>query len=72
MKIADALRTLCFKKKKQGYHQLYTIWGEQIDPENVLMEYPRPQLKRENYTILNGYWDYAITKTPDNPAMSLR
>lgn len=67
MKFADALRTLCFKEKLQGYHQLYTKWGEELDPQNVLPEYPRPQLKRENYTILNGYWDYAITETPDMP-----
>ena len=25
-----------------------------------LSEYPRPQLKRESYICLNGYWDYAI------------
>lgn len=24
-------------------------------------EYPRPQLRREQFTILNGWWDYAIT-----------
>ncbi|MEA4812537.1 MAG: glycoside hydrolase family 2 TIM barrel-domain containing protein [Anaerolineaceae bacterium] len=26
-------------------------------------EYPRPQLKREKWTNLNGLWDYQITKT---------
>lgn len=26
-----------------------------------LPEYPRPQLQREQFTILNGWWDYAIT-----------
>ena len=25
-----------------------------------LSEYPRPQLKRDSYICLNGYWDYAI------------
>ncbi|NLO10063.1 MAG: glycoside hydrolase family 2 [Clostridiales bacterium] len=44
------------------YNQLYTEWGENINPDKVLSEYPRPQLRRSNYTILNGYWNYNITK----------
>ena len=27
-----------------------------------LQEYPRPQLQRDSYINLNGYWDYAIRK----------
>ena len=38
--------------------QLYTRWGRSLDPENVLPEYPRPQLVREKWQSLNGYWDY--------------
>ena len=38
---------------------LMTQWGEDLDPENpILNEYPRPQLKREGWTNLNGTWDY--------------
>ena len=37
--------------------QLYTIWGEQLDPEHVLPEYPRPQMVRNNYLSLNGRWE---------------
>ena len=44
-------------------NQLYTIWGENLNQDNVLQEYPRPQMKRESYFNLNGYWDYAISKT---------
>lgn len=62
MKIKDAVRTLLFKNKNIKYNQLYTVWGENIDPGRVLPEYPRPQLRRSNYTILNGYWNYNITK----------
>lgn len=61
MNFKDVLRTFRFKKKAEGYHQLYSKWGEQLDPEHVLEEYPRPQLQRDNYSILNGYWNYAIT-----------
>lgn len=68
MKLKDAVRTLLYKDKMQKMHQLYTIWGENLDPEKVLVEYPRPQLKRKNYTILNGYWNYSITKSLERPA----
>ncbi|WP_153558329.1 glycoside hydrolase family 2 protein [Roseimaritima sediminicola] len=40
---------------------LITEWGESVTPENAWTEYPRPQLKRDNWTNLNGLWDYAIT-----------
>lgn len=35
-----------------------TPWGEQIDPEQVWQEYPRPQLVRSEWMNLNGVWDY--------------
>ncbi len=39
---------------------LLTVWGENLDNNNVLSEYPRPQLARDSYINLNGLWDYAI------------
>ena len=44
-----------------------TIWGEGLDPNAVLQEYPRPQMVRESYQNLNGLWDYAITDTDTQP-----
>lgn len=41
--------------------QLYTRWGKNLDRDHVLEEYPRPLLMREDYQILNGWWDYAFT-----------
>ena len=32
-----------------------------------LSEYPRPQLERDSYICLNGYWDYAIKKEETLP-----
>ena len=32
-----------------------------------LSEYPRPQLKRDSYICLNGYWEYAIRKEEGIP-----
>lgn len=44
-----------------------TKWGAQLDPDSVLQEYPRPQLKRGGYYNLNGFWDYAITESDSQP-----
>ena len=46
---------------------LLTSEGERLDPSRVLGEYPRPQLMRDNWRSLNGYWDYAIDKSPSEP-----
>ncbi len=40
---------------------LYTTWGETLDQEHVLPEYPRPLMVRDRYEILNGLWDYAFS-----------
>ncbi len=36
-------------------------FAEDVSPNNVWPEYPRPQMVRSNWTNLNGLWDYAIT-----------
>ena len=46
---------------------LLTPWGEALDAEQPLPEYPRPQLVRPSYLNLNGRWEYAITRTTDPP-----
>ena len=40
---------------------LLTPWGERLDREAPLPEYPRPQLVRDGWANLNGPWSYAIT-----------
>ena len=42
--------------------QLQTRWAKEVNPDNALPEYPRPQMVRAGWTNLNGLWDYAITK----------
>ena len=39
---------------------LKTHWGENLDPENVWPEYPRPIMERAEWDNLNGLWSYAI------------
>ncbi|MBQ4502577.1 MAG: beta-galactosidase [Alistipes sp.] len=41
--------------------KIRTSWAEEIDVENVLPEYPRPQLERSEWLNLNGLWSYAVT-----------
>src|ERR1700677_403908 len=41
---------------------LMTRWAAEVNPTNVLPEYPRPQLVRPDWANLNGLWDYAITR----------
>ena len=62
MNLKNMLGAAGVEKASKQSHQLYTVWGENLDPAHVLEEYPRPQLRRDNYTILNGYWDYAFTE----------
>jgi beta-galactosidase/beta-glucuronidase len=47
-------------KWKPVVNQIMTRWGKKISPDNPLPEYPRPQLKRNDWVNLNGLWDYAI------------
>lgn len=43
-----------------GEH-IKTRWAAQVSPDNVLPEYPRPQMVREEWKSLNGLWEYSIT-----------
>lgn len=46
---------------------LITTWGEALDREHPMQEYPRPQLRRESYLNLNGPWEYAFTRENMEP-----
>ena len=59
---------------------LYTRWGRELEERaaaakgtdaekdfSPLPEYPRPGLVRESYLNLNGFWDYAFTRSEDLP-----
>lgn len=55
---------------------LGTRWTAGVSPSNVLPEHPRPQMKRDTWTHLNGLWEYAVveqrageqTASPSPPA----
>ena len=46
---------------------LQSPFSEHLSLENILPEYPRPTLTRDQWVNLNGYWDYAITKESHIP-----
>lgn len=75
MKIKDAVSSMQQEHPEDTLIPLYTPWGEEIqknDTADVWQEYPRPQLRRKNYRMLNGKWNYAfsssdITLLPGDP-----
>lgn len=46
---------------------LTTKWGEALDREHPLPEYPRPQLRRGSFLNLNGVWQYAVSTLNSEP-----
>ena len=44
-----------------------TLWTDEVDLDLPLAEYPRPQMTRPCYMILNGTWEYAINKSYKYP-----
>ena len=59
--LAVATFTTAFGQWSIAGDKIRTTWAENIDPNNVLAEYPRPQLERGEWMNLNGLWNYAIT-----------
>lgn len=49
---------------KMAEGPLRTRWAADVRPDQPWNVYPRPQLKRDAWTNLNGLWDYAIVPTP--------
>ncbi|RME93754.1 MAG: glycoside hydrolase family 2 [Verrucomicrobia bacterium] len=40
---------------------LKTRWTDQVRPERVWPEYPRPTMERDRWLNLNGLWEYVVT-----------
>lgn len=57
-----------FSQWQPAGDKLKTEWASELDPENVLPEYPRPIMKREQWKNLNGLWDYSITDKNSAPS----
>ncbi|MGM9797300.1 MAG: glycoside hydrolase family 2 protein [Parabacteroides sp.] len=57
---ASLLVVQAFAQWKPAGDKIKTAWAEQINPQQVLPEYPRPIMERADWQNLNGEWDYAI------------
>lgn len=48
---------------------LLTRWVNDVKPDAVLPDYPRPTLQRDDWQSLNGLWQFAIAKAGDEPPL---
>ncbi|QFZ20178.1 LamG-like jellyroll fold domain-containing protein [Saccharothrix syringae] len=48
-------------------HRLTTPWGDDLDTDHPLPEYPRPQQVREDWVNLNGPWEFAAATAGQQP-----
>ena len=52
--------------KKSTYARLFTPSGERLHNDPSVQPwnaYPRPQLRRDSFLCLNGWWDFAVTQS---------
>ena len=49
--------------------RIITVWGENLDPADVLAEYPRPQMVREQWVNLNGPLATLLAASHDRNAL---
>ncbi|MET7645210.1 LamG-like jellyroll fold domain-containing protein [Streptomyces sp. NPDC005426] len=48
-------------------HRLTTTWGDKVDRDHPLPEYPRPQQVRDDWKNLNGPWEFAGAAAGEQP-----
>ncbi|WP_433395337.1 LamG-like jellyroll fold domain-containing protein [Streptomyces sp. CA-146814] len=53
--------------KNLSTHRLTTTWGDKLDKNNPLPEYPRPQQVRDRWKNLNGPWEFAGATEGEKP-----
>ena len=66
--LTASIATSAFAQWKPAGDKIKTKWAEQVNPENVLPEYPRPVMERGAWKNLNGLWNYAITEKGAAPS----
>ncbi|MGW2281961.1 LamG-like jellyroll fold domain-containing protein [Streptomyces sp. NPDC001770] len=53
--------------KNLSTKRLTTVWGDKLDRNNPLPEYPRPQQVRDQWKNLNGTWEFAGAAAGEQP-----
>ncbi|MCY9658853.1 PA14 domain-containing protein [Paenibacillus chondroitinus] len=51
--------------KNNSTYQIETPWASQVDSNNPLPDYPRPQMVRDEWLNLNGKWEFQPAKQGD-------
>ncbi|MDR0692613.1 MAG: beta-galactosidase [Prevotellaceae bacterium] len=54
------LASNAFAQWSPSKDKIRTKWADEVNPANVLPEYPRPAMERAQWSNLNGLWNYAI------------
>ncbi|WP_326675665.1 LamG-like jellyroll fold domain-containing protein [Streptomyces sp. NBC_01237] len=58
--------------KNLSTHRLTTSWGDKLDRQHPLPEYPRPQQVRAKWQNLNGPWEFAGATEGERPVFGKR
>ena len=53
-------RAISYRNGENILLDIKTKWGESLNINNILQEYPRPQFERDSYLNLNGEWDCTL------------
>ncbi|MCL7424850.1 LamG-like jellyroll fold domain-containing protein [Streptomyces sp. YS415] len=53
-------------------HRLTTPWGDKLDKQHPLPEYPRPQQVRSAWKNLNGPWQFSAAEEGEEPVFGKR
>lgn len=54
--------TVVFSQWKPAGDKIKSPWADEVSVDNVLPEYPRPIMERDEWQNLNGLWEYAVTQ----------
>ncbi|MFD5112916.1 LamG-like jellyroll fold domain-containing protein [Streptomyces sp. NPDC058220] len=58
--------------KNRSTHRLTTTWGDKLDRDHPLPEYPRPQQVRDQWMNLNGPWEFTGATEGEQPVFGKR
>lgn len=58
--LLSAVSSPVFSQWAPAGDRIKTRWAAEVDPAHVLPEYPRPIMKRADWTNLNGLWKFEI------------
>ncbi|MGW1802648.1 LamG-like jellyroll fold domain-containing protein [Streptomyces sp. NPDC001984] len=64
---SDTVPQIIRTARNTSTHRLTTQWGDKLNHDHPLPEYPRPQQVREQWKNLNGPWQFAGAAANEQP-----